>query len=99
MRMNLKSIKLQRLLAPSILAINTEIGREYGMASMMGLFDAATGFGMLFGSLTAGLVMDAAGVKAVFYYGICAGIAGLILLALFVKKRRRSQETVNVSHD
>jgi DHA1 family multidrug resistance protein-like MFS transporter len=79
---------------PSMLAINAEIGREYGMASMMGLVDAAMGFGMLFGSLTSGVVMDAAGVEAVFYYGICAGIAGLVAFTFFVRRQRRLQRVM-----
>jgi MFS family permease len=73
---------------PSVLAINTEVGRTYGMASMMGLYDAAMGFGMLFGSLTAGAVMDAAGVRAIFYYGVLIGIAGVFVFVLFARRSR-----------
>jgi MFS family permease len=76
---------------PSILAMNAEIGLEYGMASMMGLSDASMGFGMLFGALTGGLVMNAVGVRAVFYYGICASLAGVSAFTFFTRRWRRLQ--------
>jgi predicted MFS family arabinose efflux permease len=79
---------------PSILALNAEIGREYGMASMMGFVDAAMGFGMLFGSLTSGLVMDAVGIKGVFYYGIIIGLIGLSVFAVVTKEQRRAQDGI-----
>lgn len=71
----------------SVLAVNAEVGREYGMASMMGLFDAAMGFGMLFGALTSGLVMDVTGVRTVFYYGISVGALGIGFFALVIKRQ------------
>ncbi len=74
---------------PSILAMNAEIGREYGMASMMGLFDAAMGFGMLFGALTAGIIVDIAGLTSVFYYGIAAGLVGLACFIFFSRRAQR----------
>jgi MFS family permease len=77
---------------PSILAINAEIGRQYGMASMMGLVDASMGFGMLFGSLTCGIVMDAAGVQAIFYYGVIAGLIGVSAFAFFLRRHGRAQK-------
>jgi len=73
---------------PSILAINTEIGREHGMASMMGLQDAAMGFGMFFGALTSGLIMDIAGLRAVFYYGVVVGLSGIMGFTLFARRHR-----------
>lgn len=72
---------------PSILAINVQVGRDYGMASMMGLYDAAMGFGMLFGALTSGVVMDVAGVRAIFYYGAVLGLFGIIVFAMFSRRR------------
>ncbi|MBI4831706.1 MAG: MFS transporter [Candidatus Lindowbacteria bacterium] len=73
---------------PSLLAINAEIGRDYGMASMMGLYDAAMGFGMLFATLTAGVVMDLFGVHAVFYYIVFLGLAGIGAFS-FLRKQQR----------
>jgi MFS family permease len=72
---------------PSILAINVQVGRDYGMASMMGLYDAAMGFGMLFGALTSGVVMDLAGVQAVFYYGVALGLVGIGVFIMFSRRR------------
>ena len=79
------------LAMPSVLAINTEVGRDYGMALMMGLFDAAMGFGMLFGALTAGAVMDIVGIKAVFYYGVFMGVAAIACFALLARRHHRRQ--------
>lgn len=81
------------LAMPSILAINTEIGRDYGMASMMGLYDAAMGFGMLFGALTSGVVMDFVGVRAIFYYGVVVGMGGIAAFILFAMRRRRANSS------
>ncbi|NQU08615.1 MAG: MFS transporter [Candidatus Abyssubacteria bacterium] len=77
------------LAMPSILAINTEVGRKYGMAWMMGLFDAAMGFGMLFGALTAGAVMDAMGIRTVFYYGVFMGVAAIVAFAVLARRQHR----------
>jgi MFS family permease len=72
---------------PAVLAINAEIGRDYGMASMMGLFDAAMGFGMLFGAITAGIVVSFTNIQTVFYYGVFMGAAALVAFALLSRKR------------
>ncbi len=73
---------------PAVLAINAEIGRDYGMASMMGLFDAAMGFGMLFGAITAGLVVSFTNIQTVFYYGVFMGVVALVAFALLARKNR-----------
>lgn len=75
------------LAMPAVLAINTEIGRDYGMASMMGLHDAAMGLGMLFGALTAGAVMDVVGIRAIFYYGVGVGVVGVALFAFLARRQ------------
>jgi MFS family permease len=77
------------LAMPSVLAINTEVGRDYGMALMMGLCDAAMGFGMLFGALTAGAVMELIGIRAVFYYGVFMGGVAIVAFALLARRHRR----------
>jgi multidrug resistance protein len=87
------------LAMPSILAITTEVGRDYGMASMMGLFDAAMGFGMLFGALTAGAVMDIAGVRTVFYYGVAIGFVAIFVFAILARKQRRQVQSGGASAD
>jgi predicted MFS family arabinose efflux permease len=74
---------------PAVLAINTEVGRDYGMALMMGLCDAAMGFGMLFGALTAGAVMELTGIRAVFYYGVFMGVVAIVAFALLARRHRR----------
>jgi predicted MFS family arabinose efflux permease len=53
----------------------------------MGLYDAAMGFGMLFGALTSGVVMDLAGVQAVFYYGVALGLVGIGVFIMFSRRR------------
>ncbi len=88
------------LAMPSVLAINTEVGRDYGMASMMGLFDAAMGFGMLFGALIGGVVMDFYGIRAVFYYGVFMGVAAIAAFALLAHRHnRRRGETLQPDDD
>jgi MFS family permease len=77
------------LAMPSVLAINTEVGRDYGMALMMGLCDAAMGFGMLFGALTGGAVMELIGIRAVFYYGVFMGGVAIVAFALLARRHRR----------
>ncbi|MBI5116408.1 MFS transporter [Candidatus Poribacteria bacterium] len=76
---------------PSLLAINAEIGRDYGMASMMGLYDAAMGFGMLFATLTAGALMDLLSVRAVFYYIVILGLTGVAAFVFFTRRPREAR--------
>jgi MFS family permease len=56
----------EALVWPTLGALATEEGREYGHGAMMGVFNMAMSAGILFGSLTGGVAVDTLGLKYTF---------------------------------
>jgi len=70
---------------PATTAINTIIGRKYGMGSAMGLFMAAMSAGMVVAPLISGLLMQTIGIKFVFYFAGFATLTGVMIFYFQVK--------------
>jgi len=71
---------------PSISAITVEVGQRLGMGVSMGLFNTATSVGMIAAPLISGVVMDASGIKSVFFI---AGVISILGTAIFYYYIRR----------
>ena len=56
----------EALVWPTLGALATEEGREYGHGAMMGVFNMAMSIGILFGSLAGGVAVDTLGLKYAF---------------------------------
>ncbi len=74
---------------PAATAINAIAGRKHGMASAMGLFSSAMSAGMVIAPLIAGILMDTAGIKYVFYFGAFTSFAGIYFFRFYAKKYKR----------
>ncbi|MDY6865741.1 MAG: MFS transporter [Halobacteriota archaeon] len=59
-------------------AMTTQIGREHGMGSTMGIFNTSMAVGMLLGGVISGSVMDYIGLDYVFYMASFYYILGVI---------------------
>lgn len=60
-------------------AMTTQIGREHGMGSTMGIFNTSMAVGMLLGGVMSGSVMDSIGINYVFYMASVYYIVGVIV--------------------
>jgi MFS family permease len=70
--------------ASSVLAM--EYGKEKGMTSTMGIFEAARGVGMVAGPVLSGVVMDVSGIDNVFYVGGFLIASGTGIFVAFTRK-------------
>lgn len=68
---------------PAATALVVGLGRNYGMGSVIGIFDTAMNLGLTGGPLIAGILMDLVGLNSIFYFGGIAGIIGTILFYWF----------------
>nr|AAU83973.1 hypothetical protein GZ35B7_6 [uncultured archaeon GZfos35B7] len=67
------------------------IGRKVGIGSWMGIFSSTISLGIIIAPLMSGVVMDYAGINAVFYF---AGIVSLLFTFIgcyYVWKLSKSQ--------
>ena len=67
---------LSALSRASILVIRTELGREYGMGTMTGLYGGAFAVGQMLGPVTCGVMVDLVGLRGVFPFGSAVGLLG-----------------------
>ncbi len=66
---------------PASLAMMTDIGRDEGMGSVMGIYNSAMSVGMATGPIISGIIMDAVGVHEVFTLaGVISGLGSLYFL-------------------
>ena len=70
--------------ASSVLAM--EYGKDLGMSSTMGIFEAARGVGMVAGPVLSGMIMDVSGIDNVFYVGGSLIVIGTGLFVAFTRK-------------
>jgi len=61
---------------PASLTMLTDIGREEGMGSILGVYNSAMSFGMATGPIVAGVVMDMIGVRQIFTLSAVISIIG-----------------------
>ncbi len=64
---------------PANIAMIAQLGREYGMGTLMGLLNTVFALGFAAGPLIAGVVLDFTGLKGVFIYTAATVIAGAVL--------------------
>jgi len=69
--------------APGGFVIAGRLGRNLGMGSMMGIFDAAWSMGLIFSPVLSGIILDTLGMGNIFYIGGALIFAGTILTLLF----------------
>jgi MFS family permease len=69
---------------PAASALVVAEGKKYGMGSTMAVFNVAMSLGLGTGPIVSGLIHDAAGIKAVFYFSAFVGIAGTFGAARFL---------------
>ena len=65
----------EALVWPTLGAMATEEGREYGQGAMMGVFNMAMSVGILFGSLAGGIAVDTLGLR--YAFPIIAAVLGV----------------------
>ncbi len=70
---------------PATTAINTVIGRKYGMGSAMALFMTAMSAGMVVAPLISGLLMQTIGIKFVFLFAGFATLSGVVIFYFLVR--------------
>jgi len=75
---------LGALSLPAASALIVDEGKKYGMGSSMALFNVAMSLGLGSGPLVSGIILDIAGLKAVFYFATGIGIAGTMLAGHFM---------------
>ena len=76
------------LMGVSSMAIQVDIGRRLGMATIMSFASTAFAAGVLAGSLAAGVIADGAGTKYVF---LSASVAILLCMVVFLARTARPQ--------
>jgi MFS family permease len=69
---------------PAALAVATVAGRDHGMGNIMGYFNAAMSYGMIFGPIVSGWIMDLLGLSVVFMFGGFIGVLGTIVCVYFM---------------
>ncbi|MBU0972159.1 MAG: MFS transporter [Proteobacteria bacterium] len=70
---------------PGGLVITGQLGRTMGMASLMGVTDAAWSLGMIVSPILSGIILDLFGLSRVFIIGSCLIITGSAAVAFFLK--------------
>jgi len=68
----------------SILAIRTQLGRTYGMATLAGVQNSAFAVGQMLGPIAAGVAFDLAGMAAPMYVGGVMGMTGAVFAIAFL---------------
>jgi MFS transporter, DHA1 family, multidrug resistance protein len=82
----------------SLVAIRTELGRTHGMATLAGLQGSAFAVGQALGPVMSGVLVDTAGLIAVFPFGSAVGCIGtatvLVLLRRWLRRDPKAPEMV-----
>ena len=72
---------------PSATALTVIEGRQFKMGATMALFNLAMSLGLSFGPLAGGLIMDAAGLYAIFRFAAIMLLLGTGLFVWFASRR------------
>jgi len=78
---------------PSVAAITVEVGKKLGMGVSMGLFNTATSVGMIAAPLISGMVMDAMGIKSVFFIAGVISFFGTLVFWYYIKGSLKEEKT------
>jgi MFS family permease len=70
---------------PGGFVITGQMGQTLGMGSMMGLTETGWSLGMIVSPIISGVIMDSLGVPSIFITGGVLTIAGVLLLAFFLR--------------
>lgn len=70
---------------PAGLVITGQLGRTMGMASLMGITDAAWSLGMIVSPILSGIILDLFGLTHVFIIGSCLILFGSLVVIYFFK--------------
>ncbi|RLB91176.1 MAG: MFS transporter, partial [Deltaproteobacteria bacterium] len=73
------------LALPGGLVITGQLGRKMGMASLMGITDAAWSLGMIVSPILSGIILDLFGLSQVFIIGSLLIITGSVVVNVFLK--------------
>jgi DHA1 family multidrug resistance protein-like MFS transporter len=76
----------ESMASPSINAITVGKGREFGMGSVMGVFNMAMSTGLLTGALVGGAIDDSYGTAWVFRYAALCAFAGVAVFNMFMSR-------------
>jgi MFS family permease len=69
----------------SVLTINTERGRIYGMGSVTGAFTTSLSLGQVLGPILFGVIADIYSIPVAFLVGGLVGLTGTIVSCIFFK--------------
>lgn len=71
---------------PSASALTVDVGHTVGMGVSMGMFSMAMSIGMITSPLILGVVLDAFGLKAIFYAAAAIGFIGTFVVLQLLRK-------------
>ena len=74
----------------SLVAIRTELGRTYGMATLAGLQGSSFAAGQMLGPVASGVIVDVIGVTAVFPFSAVIGCVGTVLVLSWMRRWLRN---------
>jgi MFS family permease len=77
---------------PGGLVINGQLGRKMGMASLMGITDAAWSLGMIVSPILSGIILDLFGLSQVFIIGSLLIVTGSVVVTFFLKNYQPGEE-------
>jgi len=72
--------------------MGTQIGRVYGMGSVMGIYSSAMSVGGIVGPLVFGVIMDLLGVRSIYFAGSLMGILGALWMLYYFRKARHQAQ-------
>jgi MFS family permease len=70
------------------LALGTEAGRKYGMATVLSLYDTSVGLGMVGGPIISGFFVDNFGISSIFYLWSVVVIIALIICYIDLREKK-----------
>lgn len=70
---------------PAASALTVEEGRKYGMGSTLAIFTMAMSVGMALGPVLSGVIVDAADINSVFFFGAGVALVGTIFFIWFTR--------------
>jgi len=76
---------------PAGLVITGQLGRTMGMASLMGITDAAWSLGMIVSPILSGIILDLFGLAHVFIIGSCLILFGNVVVTYFFREYQPDQ--------
>jgi len=82
---------------PPSYAITVEMGKRLGMGASMGLFNTATGVGMITAPILSGIIMDILGIRPVFFLSGVISLFGTSVFCYYVRECWKATQDVGKS--